>query len=786
MFTPPQQQIIESGILTTGFNCILQMPTGSGKTWLAEYAMNKALDAGYRCIYLTPLRALADELMERWGESMAPHSVGVFTGDYGKDDRPYPVPFHKARLLVMTPERLDACTRHWRAHWNWIPEVDLVVVDEFHLLGDRNRGARLEGALSRFRRLNPFSRLLCLSATLGNRFELADWLQGVEFSSDWRPVPLSWRTVKFRKASDKPDLLESEVVPCLKNGGKSLVFVQSRRRAEELANRLKSVGIRAQHHHAGMSLIERKRVESDFRGNNLDVLIATATLEMGLNLPVRQVVLYDLQRYTGQGFQPLPVTSVWQRAGRAGRRGLDESGEVVLFTPSWEKVSRAYELGEFEPIISGFSSKAQLVDQIVTEVSCGLARTHQQLESVFQRSLAYHQNNLPKTSSILLEMIKAGMIVESAEDETKSPMLKATKLGRAACRHLLAPGSILLFKSVLDRSIDLTLFDLLLVSASAMDCEPVLTVDFEELEVLSELLHQERSYLLRDGIEATSQILSVHGKRLLSSIKMALALRAWTRTGDLEVTSESLNCYPFEVKALIESTERLLMAMKEVFRELDDEEHDELHETASNSERIEALVKMVSGGLDELTATLTLIPGIGPKLARKLVSCGITDLEELAGVCEEDLYDLHGVSEKRKALWIEKAEELVKTRSAFFFKDDGPRISSSAMTWDSKVDPYRFRRSLELQVETISSSEYRVTGGLDPHMVNAICTGIVCDCQDAGKGNICKHQMAVRMAREDKELLELKKQMKSSLENQEISLADLWFSQSDDKWRIAI
>ena len=58
---------------------------------------------------------------------------------------------------------------------------------------------------------------------------------------------------------------------------------------------------------------------------------------MGLNLPARQVVLYDLQTFDGTDFVPLSVNTVWQRAGRAGRRGLDTQGEVVLIAPSWDR-----------------------------------------------------------------------------------------------------------------------------------------------------------------------------------------------------------------------------------------------------------------------------------------------------------------------------------------------------------------------------------------------------------------------------------------------------------------
>ncbi|WP_394706595.1 DEAD/DEAH box helicase [uncultured Draconibacterium sp.] len=315
---PPQAEILASGILVTGFSCVLQMPTGSGKTWLARNAIGDVLKRGLRAIYLTPLKALAGEVARDWEAHFPDTNIGVFTGDFGRNGQKYPVPFKDAQIMIMTPERLDACTRSWRSHWHWIPEVDLVVVDEFHLLGDRGRGGRLEGAICRLRRLNPFVRFLCLSATLGNRSELARWLGGVEYSSDWRPIELTWSIELFRRASDKPRLLSEVVRRNLGDGGRSLVFVQSRRRAEQLVMHLQDEGIRAGFHHAGLTHDKRQRTEGRFREGELDVLVATATLEMGLNMPARQVVLYDLQQFNGKEFAPLPCRNVWQRGG-AGR-----------------------------------------------------------------------------------------------------------------------------------------------------------------------------------------------------------------------------------------------------------------------------------------------------------------------------------------------------------------------------------------------------------------------------------------------------------------------------------
>src|SRR5687768_10033870 len=93
MLNPAQRQVVDYGLLTSGFSCILQMATGSGKTWLSRAAIEHVVASGRRAIYLTPLRALAEELTNRWCKELGDEKVGIFTGDYGRDGRDYPVPY---------------------------------------------------------------------------------------------------------------------------------------------------------------------------------------------------------------------------------------------------------------------------------------------------------------------------------------------------------------------------------------------------------------------------------------------------------------------------------------------------------------------------------------------------------------------------------------------------------------------------------------------------------------------------------------------------------------------
>lgn len=751
---PAQQEVLASGILDSGFSCVLQMPTGSGKTWLAEKAIASVLARGQRAIYLTPLRALASELRERWGRVFVSHKVGAFTGETidGRDKAD--VPFAQADLLVMTPERLDACTRSWRAHWAWLPEVDLVVADEFHLIGDVQRGARLEGALMRFRRLNPFARVLALSATLGNREELADWLGAVEYASNWRPIPLRWRVVRFRKSDEKPRLLAETVAATTAQNARALVFVQSRRRAEALSEFLTQQGLRAQHHHAGLSRATRQEVERACRNGTTEVLVATPTLEMGLNLPVRQVVLYDIQGFNGSEFAPLSVNTVWQRGGRAGRPGLDTEGEVVLLAPSWDRQADRLLEGRFEPIRSVLATPSRLAEQVVAEVASGLCRSERELEAALAGSLAAHQRSLPQLSCVVGSMVAAGMLRQQEREEGARTLtrLEATPLGRVAVRHLLQPETVLLFRRILERPAEPTFFDLLLTMAACPDCEPVLPADFEELDQLGADLQAQPSTLRAMTYPALADLLEQRGRSLLGALKTALVLRAWTRAADTAVVAERYGCYPFEIELLRESAERLLLAMTAVTTIGDRDDSQEAPALPSGRLlRLRALHRMVTAGIDEQAATLTFIPGIGPRTAHRLLAVGVNDIEDLAASSPEELAG-RGVSADRARRWIGAAGAMIKTHSAFALQEEGGvgPIPAPLPLAAGPIDPYRLRRARELTVEpSENGGMYHVTGGLEPHLVVAAGEGLSCDCADSHHTALCKHILAVRLHRRD-------------------------------------
>jgi helicase len=503
---------------------------------------------------------------------------------------------------------------------------------------------------------------------------------------------------------------------------------------------------------------------------------------MGINLPVRQVVLYDIQRYDGVGFTPLSTNTVWQRVGRAGRPGLDDEGEAVLMAPTWDREVEQYRKGSFEPIESQLKEDQALAEQIVTEVASGLSRTPKQLKSNLQLYLAGQQDRLGHFDRVYDEMLSAGMIDErTAERHGKRRLyVNATRRGWIAVRHMLKPATVLLCQRVSSHFEDLSFFDLLLTAACTPDTSLVLPVDFEELDVLAERLQTEPSFLLAEENATITQLLEVDEKRLLAGIKMALAMRMWTRTGAEEQVADAFTCYPFEITRLRESMHRVLLAWPSL---LDSEEEDVpawvYDGVAPLDERIGVIRRMVNAGIDEKAATLSLVPGIGSTFASRLTAHGVRDIEDLALAEPNNLCEIRGVSKQRADDWITEACHLIGDRPASWYQDVGPETEISRSEWPNDVDPYRLRRALDLTVRKHSTSTFVVSGGLEPHRLQR--TGkhtLECDCADAAKGNLCKHVLAVRLRSGDKKLRRLAQQLTEERSDRALSLFDLWYDHS--------
>ncbi len=764
---PPQREILNGGFLDLGFNTILSLPTGAGKTTLAEIGIDRCLERGDRAVYLTPLRALAEEKIRSWANRWPGRKVGIFTGDYDSGD--VPVSYRDAEILICTYERLDGCLRSWQRHLAWLSRLGLVVVDEFHLLMDPGRGPRLEGALTRLRRVNTFCQIIGLSGTVSNYHELARWLDGVAYHSTWRPVPLRHQVLRYKQLADKPALVQRIVGETRQQRGQTLVFVNSRRRAEYLAKALSDTGLPSGHHHAGLRLDDRRHIEGSFRSGALAAVVATPTLEMGLNLPCRTVIVADHSRWNGESFSPLPAWNYLQRAGRAGRPGQDGEGTCYLLAPTWARDLPDYSRAHPEPVRSHLLRPAALAEQVLIEVCSRCCRTRDQLRYDFlPRTLAFtndHERTDATLQTCLSDLLLGGLMVE-APNPRGVALLHATPIGQVAIRHQLSPRTalnLLALRDLVDGG--MRDFDLLLRVCWDPDCSPVLPCAVEDVDLVEDGIRVIPSRIL--DLPAPSNL---PARRIAAGVKMAWLLWARTRGFDHELLAEQTDVYPHDLTMLVDGVVRLLAAAADLHNAADPVTDPALRKQRerfcgpSLVSRLRRLGRQLEFGLDATTVQLTLVDGIGGKTARKLADAGFTDLEVLANADPDELVRLRGVGASRAQVWIDAASGLLSDVGHYEPEPPAPPRQVRPQQWPTDIDVGRLRRALPLKAIR-QAANWVVTGGADEHLVS----GQVCDCADftahptVGDGPPwwCKHRLAVAIAQGERRVVTAVRQLQT-------------------------
>lgn len=783
---PPQREILARGYLESSRNWIVCASTGSGKTLIAEWAMLKAINSGKRAAYVAPLKAILQEKLTEW-RAKYPHAhSGLFTGDSVKPGvRP-----KDENLVLFTFEKLSAYLCNWKNNLSWIAELDVVVVDEFHVLGEKSRGPTLEAMLGRIRRINPFARIIGLSGTLSNGEEIAKWLGAEFFRSDWRPVPLVQRVIRFKKAEQKLELLTGEVLSTRSEGGKCLVFVNSRRRSQEIATRLLEHGITAQHNHAGLSRDLQIETQDAFRKGHLDVVVSTSTLEMGVNFPARKVILYDFYSFDGELFLPLSIQRYLQCIGRAGRPGLDSTGESVLLLPVWDRAGVDYLSSEPEPVRSGLFGADALAKELVNEVASRLSISEAHLATNFgDLTLCRTQGGSLDTESPLKHLLDSGMIKKSGDK-----YLTATVFGRLATQLGICPRSVQLIKRSYEDGILPTEFDLLLVCSLAKETTPKLGFNFEEVDHMADLLMEVPSRILDAPFHSLRERwgFGFSPKAVLSGVKCATILFQHTGGISIEGLAETFDCYPADLILLKRNAGWIIEAAKRIFSILDKREKEETDTEKVTSVYVELcrdLQNMLEYGVPRTSLELVQIRGIGQRRAHTLINAGICTLRQLLDQSTSRLSELLRLNQDTIGRIISSAEEVLDKMvfSEGFRREDPPtdKVETKAgkhPSWNSDIDPYRLRRALELNVDHASAESIQISGGAEPHKVRVTLLpqgkmSYHCDCMDFAKGQVnCKHVLRSRLElRDDEELLQLLGRLKREKDRPlRYSLGELW------------
>ncbi len=325
---PVQALSVKAGLLD-GKNQLIVSATATGKTLVGELAGIQNIIGGRgKMLYLVPLVALANQ---KYGDftkrysSIGATSLRVGTSRIRKDSRGIRTTL-SSDIIVGTYEGLDFVIRS--GNKSALGNVGTVVIDEVHMLEDKERGHRLDGLIARLKFIAPGAQFIYLSATVGKPQWLADKLGAALIEFEERPVPID-RHLIFAPEYEKKRLIEKlarqEYEKQSSKGfrGQTIVFTNSRRNCEMLAQGLM---IKAMPYHAGLSYHERKKVEDKFGKGELPVVVTTAALAAGVDFPASQVIFESL----AMGIEWLTVREFQQMLGRAGRPDYHDLGVVVL------------------------------------------------------------------------------------------------------------------------------------------------------------------------------------------------------------------------------------------------------------------------------------------------------------------------------------------------------------------------------------------------------------------------------------------------------------------------
>mgnify|MGYP003607843038 FL=1 len=310
------------GPILDGQDTLVLAPTAGGKTEAAVFPLLSRMAAedwqGVSVLYVCPLRALLNNLTPRIDGycQWLGRTAAVWHGDVGQPQRQR-ILLHRPDILLTTPESLEAMLVSTKVDPRLLfSGLQAIVVDEIHAFAGDDRGWHLLAVLERLSRIAGRDlQRIGLSATVGNPDELLFWLQG---GFHTRP-----RTVVAPTAGtpSTPEVTvdfvgsvanAATVISSLHRGEKRLVFVESRRQAEELGSALRDAGIETYLSHSSLSASERRRSEAAFADARDTVIVATSTLELGIDVG-------DLDRVIQIG-STRTVASFLQRLGRTGRR----------------------------------------------------------------------------------------------------------------------------------------------------------------------------------------------------------------------------------------------------------------------------------------------------------------------------------------------------------------------------------------------------------------------------------------------------------------------------------
>jgi len=584
-------------------NMLICAPTGSGKTNVAMLTILRELGKhrnpqtgdidldAFKIVYIAPLKALVQEQVGNFGARLKEY--GITVSELTGDRQLTKAQIAETQIIVTTPEKWDVITRK-ATDLTYTNLVRLIIIDEIHLLHD-DRGPVLESIVSRTIRKTEQTgdpvRLVGLSATLPNYKDVATFLRvDVEkdlfhFDGSFRPCPLRQEFIgvtdkkAIKQLKTMNDITYNKVIEHVgTHRNQMLIFVHSRKETAKTAKYIRDKALEMETinqilkhdsgsrealneagndatdadlkdllpygfgiHHAGMSRVDRAEVEDLFANGLIQVLVCTATLAWGVNLPAHTVIIKGTQVYSPEkgSWIELSPQDVLQMLGRAGRPQYDTYGEGIIITTQGEMQYYLSLLNQQLPIESQFVSK--LVDNLNAEVVLGNVRTRDEgvewlgYTYLFVRMLrspglysvgaeyeddgALEQKRVDLIHSAATVLKKANLITY----DEKTGKLKATELGRISSHYYITHGSMDTYNKLIQPSI--TTIELFRVFALSAEFKYIPVRQDEKLE-LAKLLGRV-PIPVKESIEEPHAKINVLLQAYISRLKLdGLALMA--------------------------------------------------------------------------------------------------------------------------------------------------------------------------------------------------------------------------------------------------------------------
>ncbi len=677
---PPQEEAVQAGVLNDK-NLVLASPTASGKTLIAELCgLKHVLEKNGKVVYLTPLRALANEKFEEFKKYATLRknngkrvSIGISTGDFDSAD----AWLEKCDIIVTTNEKADSLLRH---RTKWMDSISLIVADEVHLLNEAERGPTLEVVLARLMLTNPTVQILALSATINNVDEIASWLRASFVITEWRPVVLKEGVLQHEEIQFKDgDARKIETktknatlnlaLNTVRNGGQALVFASTRKNSailakhisehvaevlskpmkrtlEHEAEKILSVGERTRlseslaelvrcstaFHHAGLGGSHRRVIEDLFRQGKIKVLTATPTLAFGVNLPARTVVIQDYRRYeVGYGYYPITVLEYKQMAGRAGRPKYDKVGEAILVAKTPDEADylmENYILAKPERIWSRLAAEKIMRGHVLATVASDFAKTERGIYEFFGKTFYAYQYDVKAIRSLIAKILK--YLAEEKMVSWDGEYISSTRFGKRVSELYVDPVSAVVIRDAIrTQPYKLTELSLLHLAAHTPDMGPVMRPYSQELEEMATALQTHREEFLVEVPNEWGDRVSY--EEFLGEIKTAQVLSSWMEETSEDTLIERFRVQPGDLYKTIENAKWLLHAIHELSL---------LFENTDIRILSEELMERVAKGVRKELLQIVKLEGIGRVRGRLLYNSGFRTTEDLKHASLEEIAKL--------------------------------------------------------------------------------------------------------------------------------------------------